>query len=81
MIESRWPMVSGTWTLGGAQHSTYCYEDEDEDEEWDDYDDVDMVMIVVMKSWISFKLPPTHFNHNTLHNSDFEDDKKYWFYS
>ena len=60
-------MVSGTWTLGGAQHSTYCYEDEDE--VWDDYDDVDMVMIVVMKSWISFKLPPTHFN------------KKYWFYS
>ena len=22
-------MVSGTWTLGGAQHSTYCCEDED----------------------------------------------------
>ena len=55
-MESRWPMVSGTWTLGGAQHSTYCYEDEDRggghstygDEEWDDYDDVDIVMIMVM---------------------------------
>ena len=35
-------MVSGTWTLGGAQHSTYSAACDDDDDDYRDYrDDTD----------------------------------------